>query len=217
MSSVVDLIVLASSAKNSERCIAGIDTDSGEWIRPVGPSGHGEVPFSLRNINGKEPGILDIVRMELDSSAETHGFQMENRSIVAKPWRLVRKATAQDVLPYRCRDSHVFFEGGAHIRHSDLVNDGARRSSLQLWGVSDFRCFEDTNIRGVSRWKGWFTVPGGQSYSLVIKDLDYEAQLNEGHRPSGYALLLVSLGVPFTPETWTEAHCWKLIATVIEL
>jgi len=217
MSSIVDLIVLASSAKNSERCVAGIDVRTGGWVRPVGSTGHGEVPFALRNIKGQEPEIFDIVRMELEESGETHGFQMENRAIVKTPWERVGRASSSDVLAYCCNADFVFYDGATSVRHAALCDDVNRKSSLQLWKVRDFQCVEDSNVRGQKRWKGGFSISVGARYSLVIKDLDYEARLNAGHRPAHNVLLLISLGVPYQPDTWTEAHCWKLIATVIEL
>ena len=36
------LLVLANSKKFNGRCIAGIDLDSGKWIRPVSNTEHGE-------------------------------------------------------------------------------------------------------------------------------------------------------------------------------
>ena len=207
MSSVVDLIVLANSAKKNERCIAGIDRSTGDWVRPVGPRGDGEVCFSLRNVNGKEPQVLDVVRMELGDSAETHGFQLENRTIVARPWQLVGRAEVDDILRFRCGERYVFFDGNDRIRHADLTDKIACRSSLQLWETWNFQCFEDTNSRGTKRWKGRFSIIGGRTMSLVIKDVEYEKRLKQNHQPSEHALILVSLGVPFTPDTLTEPHC----------
>ena len=217
MSSIVDLIVLASSAKNSERCVAGIDVRTGEWVRPVGSTGHGEVPFALRNIKGQEPEIFDIVRMELEKTGETHGFQMENRAIVKGPWERVGRASSSDVLPYCCNADFVFYDDDASVRHADLRDDVNRNSSLQLWEVHDFTSVEDHNFQGAKRWKGSFSIPSGQRYSMVIKDLDFEERLNQGHRYSHHCLLLLSLGAPFLSRFRSEPYCWKLIATVIEL
>jgi len=217
MSSVVELILLASSSKNSERCIAGIDRKTGNWIRPVGSAGHGEVPFSLRKIDGKEPEILDIVEMTLDDTAETYGFQMENRKIMSVPWRKVGKATAQDMVRYCCTDEHVFFDSRCEVKHTDLVKDPARHSSLQLWMVDDLSCHEDHSMSGKKRWKGFFSLLNGDRLALVIKDIDFEQKLNSGYKPQKSNLLLISLGVPFQSQYRSEAYCWKLIATVLEL
>lgn len=217
MSSIVDLIILASSSKNSERCIAGIDRKSGQWIRPVGLRGQGEVPFELRNIDGKEPEILDVVRMELDDSAETYGFQTENRAIVGSPWELVDRATADEILSYCCREEYVFYDEGTEIRHAELKEDESRSSSLQLWKVDDFSCFPDRNIFGKQRWKGRFSTPSGHIFALTIKDVEFEAKLNNGHECLQECMLLTSLGAPFRSQFRSEDYCWKLIATVIEL
>lgn len=216
MSSVVQLILLASSAKNSERCIAGIDMKTGAWIRPAGSAGHGEVPYSLRKIDGKEPEILDIVEMTLDDSAETYGFQMENRKIVQVPWKKVGKATAKDIARYCCQDEHVFFDARSDLMHADLVADPARHSSLQLWEVQNLKCYEDSSMSGKKRWKGSFSIPSGERLSLIIKDLEFEEKLNDGYKAKESSYLLISLGVPFQSQYRSEKYCWKLIATVIE-
>ncbi len=217
MSSVVDLIVLASSAKNSERCVAGIDVRTGGWIRPVGAAGQGEVPFSLRKIDGQEPEIFDIIRMELEDTGETHGFQMENRAIVKRPWERVGRASPTDVLPHCCNADFVFYDDDVSVRHAELRDDINRNSSLQLWEVRDFTSVEDHNYQGDKRWKGRFSIPNGNCYSLVIKDLDFENRLNQGQPCPRHCLLLLSLGAPFLSRFRSEHFCWKLIATVIEL
>lgn len=216
MPSVIELILLASSSKNRERCIAGIDRKTGAWIRPVGSMGEGEVPFKLRQIDGKEPEVLDIVEMTLSDSAETHGFQTENRHIIASPWKKIGKAVVEDIRRYCSEDHFVLFDAHTEIKHSDILNDPTRRSSLQLWSVHDFTCHEDCSITGMKRWRGVFSIPSGERLSLVIKDIEYEEMLNQGHTPSADILLLISLGVPYQPQTRKEKSCWKLIATVIE-
>ncbi len=190
MSFVVELVVLANSRRPNGRCIAGINRKTSQWIRPVGADGLGEVPDNLRKINGKEPNILDIVRMELEESAETYRFQMENRNIVNKPWSFVGKAAIADVLPYCCQDRHVFFNHHIRIPHSDLCGNSSWNSSLQLWEVEDFRC----EYNEYKKWKGTFSIPSGDELSLSITDIDYLTRLNSGYKPGERALLLISLG-----------------------
>jgi hypothetical protein len=72
-------------------------------------------------------------------------------------------------------------------------------------------------MSGRKRWKGTFSIPSGERLSLVIKDLEYEEKLNNGNKPKGNNLLLISLGAPFQSQFRSEEYCWKLIATVIEV
>ncbi|MCJ7778229.1 MAG: hypothetical protein MUP16_07945 [Sedimentisphaerales bacterium] len=66
------IICLANSYKHGGRCIAGIDQDTGKWIRPVPDSKGGAVTSAMRLIDGKEPQILEIIEIPIvDSHALT--------------------------------------------------------------------------------------------------------------------------------------------------
>ncbi len=218
MSSLVELICLANSEKKQERCIAGIDRKTEEWIRPVSSRPNGEVPFDFRNINGSEPEILDIIQMTLEYSGETYGFQTENRLIVDTPWRRIGRTSIDDVLQYCCTDSHIFFTEGEHIPYSQIRANDNWKCSLQLWETHDFKVHDDgLKWDKSTKWRGSFTIKSGLRLTLTIKDIDFENKINAGETYSSHCLVLVSLGVPFLPRRWTEKHCWKLIATVIEI
>ena len=60
------LICLANSWKYGERCIAGIDIHTGQWVRPVCDRfPDGQVPADIRLIDGDEPALLDILSIPL--------------------------------------------------------------------------------------------------------------------------------------------------------
>lgn len=218
MSFVVDLICLANSEKKNERCIAGIDRNTGQWIRPVGPGHHGEVSKHLRNVKGSEPELLDIIRMTLDEEAETHGFQTENRSIAPVAWEKVGQATVDEIIPYCNQERYIFFSPGNHLPYSQIISDSNKHCSLQLWETHDFRTWhEGAKWDGAKKWKGSFRNLHGSRMTSTIKDPKIEEKLNEDLKCSRHCLILVSLGVPFQPTGWSEQNCWKLIASVIEL
>lgn len=51
----IRIICLANSFKHTERCIAGIDLETGKCVRPVSDLDDGRVPKKVRLIDGKEP------------------------------------------------------------------------------------------------------------------------------------------------------------------
>jgi hypothetical protein len=90
MSSTKRIICLSNSLKLTERCIAGIDSDSGQWVRPICnrfPE-DGRVPASIRIVEGKEPNLLDILEIPLDDNGNDFGFECENLTILPGEWRL---------------------------------------------------------------------------------------------------------------------------------
>lgn len=50
----MEIICLANSLKGNERCIAGINPKTRQWIRPISQTGEGAIDSKVRNIEGKE-------------------------------------------------------------------------------------------------------------------------------------------------------------------
>jgi hypothetical protein len=78
------IVCLADSAKNSLRCIAGIELCDGHrlgWIRPVSAHGGGELNGDDRRYEGgKEPRLLDLIRIHF-RDPQPSGYQVENHLI----------------------------------------------------------------------------------------------------------------------------------------
>ena len=66
------LLVLANSKKFNGRCIAGIDLDSGNWIRPVSKTEHGEFTGAECSItvggSRRQVQSLDVIEVVVGSS-----------------------------------------------------------------------------------------------------------------------------------------------------
>ncbi len=91
------LIILAHSRKMKKRCIAGIDVETGEWVRPCWASGDGGL--SGRWVDQYVQSLLDVVELPLENDGPNRDLQPENRRIIKGPWRTVGRATLQDILP----------------------------------------------------------------------------------------------------------------------
>ena len=82
MSSLKKIVCLANSWKLNERCIAGIDISSGNWVRPVCDSLYpedGRVPRSVRLISDKEPKVLDILEIPLADTGPARLFGISQK------------------------------------------------------------------------------------------------------------------------------------------
>lgn len=88
------MIVLASSRKLGGRCVAGISTVSGDWVRPV--SG---LPEGLKEhrcqVDGRWPEPLDIVRFDYQERL-TDPAQPENVLIGNAAWELIGQLDRED-------------------------------------------------------------------------------------------------------------------------
>ena len=98
---MAQIICLANSFKGGGgRCIAGIDRDSGEWVRPFNPRGHEGAIGSERLIKRDEPRILDVLDIPIGEEAEDYGCQPENRLLLSGRWKKIGTISPKDVLQY---------------------------------------------------------------------------------------------------------------------
>ncbi|WP_458087106.1 dual OB domain-containing protein [Streptomyces malaysiensis] len=78
MGKVVRIVCLANSRKGGDRCIAGMEFGSTEWVRPISRRSSEAVSATERQYaNGTEPRVLDVVSMRL-AEERSDGFQREN-------------------------------------------------------------------------------------------------------------------------------------------
>src|SRR6266850_2762792 len=84
---LVDLICLANSNKMGGRCIAGLRTDGGGWVRPIASeTEHGQLYFRHFKLDdGSEPKVLDVIRVDLARAAPAPGQPYPTSTICAKP------------------------------------------------------------------------------------------------------------------------------------
>ena len=88
------ILILANSKRPDGQCVAGIDLESGEWVRPVPARGDG-IPTNRCFVGGKFVGVRDVVEMDLTRPREIAEFQRENRVIKSWNWTIVgRKSFA---------------------------------------------------------------------------------------------------------------------------
>jgi len=55
------MVCLANSRKNGKRCIAGIDLDTGNWVRPVKKGGAELSELDIEFEDHTQPEVLDII------------------------------------------------------------------------------------------------------------------------------------------------------------
>lgn len=79
----VEIICMANSRKLGSRCIAGLKTDGGGWVRPVSADQDGAIPLRQCMVdNGTEVRTLDVIRLDLSKplpqSHQPENWQVRN-------------------------------------------------------------------------------------------------------------------------------------------
>jgi hypothetical protein len=215
------IVVLANSRKHQDWCLAGINLDTGKWVRPVTGLDDGRVPKTSMKLGGYFPKLLDVLEIPLDSTGPDFGFESENRTILPGRWYLIGKMTPKDIDKYAKRPYYVLHNRRKYVTPRELQQKPfAMRVTLQLTRVDSFKV-RDAHMKTMDKhnWKGAI-LSGGRKLELKITDPVCFERLNRGYKPPPSCCLTMSLGMPYKPPDWDEGEepvCWKLIAGVIEL
>jgi len=219
MPSMKKIICLANSWKLDERCIAGIDLNTGKWVRPVCDNQYpedGRIPECIRLIEGREPELLDVLEIPLADTGKDFGFECENLSVLDGDWKCVGRRQPTNLLRY-CGNTQILHNSSKYVNPSYLKSlPFEQRRTLQLVRAVSFSAQNSGN----NKWRGTLKTLNGQYLrDAKITDPVFVEKLNAGYQPKNNCLVTVSLSMPYQPRPdWEgEKPCWKLIAGVIEL
>jgi hypothetical protein len=220
---LVDLICLANSYKWNNRCIAGLRTDGGGWVRPVSDKEHGELHYNQYRLpDHSEPHLLDVIRVGL-SHRRPLPHQPENWLVDETPWVLLERpasaAHAHGVAAAVCRGPRLFGNTGPWVPHAQFLSRPARES-LVLVAPADIRWHTEFNTYELRNMPRVLFRLGDVRYDLPLTDPAYAGPLqrrDEGDYKSadfgisedGTILFTISLGDPL------DGICYKLVAAVI--
>lgn len=215
--------MLADSKKLGGRCLAGLSTSSGAWIRPVSDLADGTLyPFHCR-VQGRPPRLLDVVQFSFERKLDTPA-QPENRLIDGQGWTLtgaLEPGTAYaELQPFLDAGPELFGNGQRGV-DEDVASLGIAES-LVLVEPDDEPVFVvkgPYEQGGSARTRVTFGL-GGWSYDLPITDFVVRPRLLEAGAGSygrdevgldmgDHALLTISLGLPMN-----GTH-WKLVAGLL--
>jgi len=215
------IVVLANSWKHTDWCLAGIDTSTGKWVRPVTDLDDGRVRKSDMKLRGHFPEICDVLDIPLAATGPDFGFTNENKTILPGERHLCGKASVKNLFRYAKKPYYILHNRKKYVTVEEMkARTFENRITLQLIHVADFVVRDKETTPGEKhQWQGVISS-GGRGLELNITDPIFFGKPNRGHTPSKSCLLTMSLGMPYRPPHWTEDEqpvCWKLIAGVIEL
>lgn len=204
-----DILCLANSWKSGGRCVAGIRTDDGSWIRPVSDTDEGELTPSQCTLDNQRQAMpLDVVRVYLkEPSPRPH--QPENWQITARQWRFrdrmsFREATKLLERASETHDSGIFGIAADRISARDIERrPGGLDASLTLVKASA------PEFKWGTKWNQKRAVfeHGGITYDLVMT---FEDSPRVAQSPSDW-YFTISLGEPF------HGNCYLLVAAAIQI
>lgn len=212
------IVCLANSKKYRERCVAGVEQDSREWIRPIGSGSHGAVTIAEQTlIDGSRPELLDLVEMNLGEPVPQPG-QPENWTLAPGRWTKTGHLSndeARDLLTALATHEPVFGTNERSVSVAD-VGAGHVTHSLAVVRPQQLNWEKRPAFRGGTQIRCQF-VHAGDWHDLALTDLaflplfaNYEIG-DYQHVDTEDVFLVISLAEPMN-----EDH-WKLVAGVIRL
>lgn len=208
------IICLANSYKHQGRCVAGINIDTGEWVRPVPRKT--ETIYNERFIDGtigNEPNLLDLLEIPFGEQAPDHGCQPENKYLNDGTWKRIRELPVCNINQYIENSSNLLHNQNKKV-DPDIFTQMPRHNwkSLQLILVAN-PCF------GLNPWrkKRCIFSYSGISYELKVTDPDIIAKIENGQAISNDCLFTVSMTTPYKSPSYDKPYCWKMVAGVVEL
>lgn len=208
---MAEIIILANSMKKGGHCIAGIDRETGEWIRPVARGNR-----AIHNSVAKQIELLDIVEIPLASDSPKDRYQRENRYVAYMDWKKVGQVSPGDILRY-CEDDSV-------VLHSH--NDRVAPEVLDKLPFEEWKSLQLIRVKvsynrdswHPTRWRASFKDGSNNILSLKIDYPEIVARLEKGDKISTDCILTISLAGTWTPpDKSLPERCYKLVAGVIEL
>lgn len=217
---MTQIICLANSWKRGDRCIAGINSLKGQWIRPISSLPDGRIPKEMRLIGRTEPALLDVLEIPLAKTGPDFGFECENLSVLPGQWRRVGTVPPAYLNKYCSNEDYILHNEQRYVTVSFLQSLAiAQRRTLQLVKAVAFSVRSTgQRFEGGEKWEGSLVTDNGQRLTGTITDPVFIRRLELGHRPQSPCLVTVSLSMPWRPPDWEgDDPCWKLIAAVVEL
>lgn len=209
------IICLANSYKHGGRCIAGIDLDTGAWIRPVPNTPEQAITPNMRLINGNEPRILDIIDIPLENYGPDNGCQRENRLMLPGRWKKVGQVAARDVLRY-CEDDSLVL----HNHDNNVAPEFFTQIPKSQW--QSLQLVHNSSVAFVrnpwGKWRVHLRDAARVCLDLKVTDPIVLERLRNAESISTDCILTVSLATPWKPKDSDERKlCYKMVAGVVEL
>ena len=208
-----EVAILTKSSKYKGYCVAGIEVNTGEWVRFVSDNEqmHGALSaIDLSYPNGHVCKPLDVVSVEV-VRAEPLPYQPENYLIDSdKYWKKTGECTILDVLDVHPAEIRPYIYGNTYpyVDGEEIDSIGY---SLTLVHVSSLVISQTINFNGQVKSKASFIYNGKWYNNMSVTDPDFYSLANGTRFTNAY--LVISL--PDTP--FPEDCYYKFVAKIFPM
>ena len=215
---IFKLVILAVSAKHNNYCVAGVDIDSGKWIRPISERAELEEAVPLEDLkypDGSHVELLDVVEIKFSDRSVDNPIQPENFFYNQKYfWQKVGRVTLQEVIDKRGYDlrDKIFYNNERSIFGVDVEKISARESLLLLPVENLFIAVEQDKEH--KKFFADFEYRGKKYFRFSVGDKAVRKKYETNG--AGKYLLKASASVVFSLTNPFRANyqCYKMLAQI---
>ncbi len=214
---IKNLVILAKSAKFNNFCVAGVDFDSGEWIRPISenPELEDAVPLDdLKYPDGAPIEFLDVVEIKFSDRAAKNPIQPENFFYNSKYfWQKVGKVTLRDVIDSRGFDlrDKIFYNNERSILGTDVIKFDERESLLLLPVENLFISVEESDHK---KFFADFDYQGRKFTRFSVGDIEIRKKFADNDAGKYFLKENASVVFSLTNPYKKNAECYKMLAQI---
>ncbi len=164
-----DLVILTKSAKNGANCVAGIDVNTGKWVRLVKNKDNAIPNYNMVCDDGHICEPLDVVRVTFSCKVPS-GCQTENEQIHDfKKWEYLDTWELEDVLDIHPAEIKQSIFGNQRCTLFEDEKDNLDYS-LMIIKVSDLKFYTASET---GKTKAAFVYNGYQYNNISVTDRDF--------------------------------------------
>jgi len=215
---IKNLIILAESAKFGNFCVAGVDADTGEWIRPISekPELEDAVPIDdLKYPDGSRIELLDVVEIKFSDRAAKNPIQPENFFYNQKYfWQKVGRVTLQEVIDGRGFDfrDEIFYNHSRSIMGVNVIKFDVRESLLLLPVENLFISIED--VKDHKKFFADFNYRGKKFMRFSVGDIAVRNKFANSSAGKHFFKENANVVFSLTNPYRKNAECYKMLAQI---
>lgn len=214
------LVILAESAKYNNYCVAGVDVDSGEWIRPISENPELEEAVPLEDLkypDGSRVELLDVVEIKFSDRSANNPIQPENFFYNAKYfWQKVGCMTLQELIDKRGYDSRdkIFYNAERSIFGADVEKIPVRESLLLLPVENLFISVEVEEGKEHKKFFADFEYHGKKFHRFSVGDIAVRKKFETSGAGKYFFKENASVVFSLTNPFHTNYQCYKMLAQI---
>ncbi len=212
----IDAVILAKSSMWGNFCVAGIDVDTGKWVRFVSyEKGEPLADYQLMFVNsGGSCEPLDVGRIGIAQRIPRRNHT-EDCMIKYSPWLKMGIMKLEEVLKLHPAENHKFIFGNANNYVTEYEMQRFRFNySLILIQVEGLEIFFENNFLGNIRGRANFTYNGIKYKFIRVTDTGYEPDEQAGIFKEFRVIIPSAYLVMSMPVKPFHGRYYKLIAKI---